>query len=112
MTITTNDSPETFTLQLSSQGSFNCNVDWGEGSEEVITAYDDEHISHEYATAGTYTVKVRGIFLGMVWNNGGDKLNVDEIQQWGCLTNLPAVGVVRYGMVRVCKYDKYSNGPV
>ncbi len=55
-------------------------VDWGDGVVEVdVTG----NATHEYATAGTYTVKIIGDFPRIYFNNSGDKDNILTIEQWG-----------------------------
>jgi surface protein len=39
--------------------------------------------THDYGTAGTYTVAIRGTFPQIYFNNGGDKLKILSIEQWG-----------------------------
>lgn len=40
-------------------------------------------ITHNYGTAGTYTVCIRGTFPQIYFNNKGDKLKILEVKQWG-----------------------------
>ncbi|MDR9418276.1 BspA family leucine-rich repeat surface protein [Gracilimonas sp.] len=40
---------------------FNFRVDWGDGNEETVTG-DDPDRSHLYIEAGTYTVRISGVF--------------------------------------------------
>ncbi|KUJ59173.1 hypothetical protein AR687_24510, partial [Flavobacteriaceae bacterium CRH] len=63
---------------------YNYDVDWNNDG-----TYDDfgltGNITHDYGTAGTYTVVIRGDFPRIYFNNGGDKLKILDIQQWGSI---------------------------
>lgn len=68
------------------QGTYNCVVDWGDGTSDVITTYNDPAWTHTYPTAGTYTVKITGQFEGFYGDyilraTDGEKLL--SIEQWG-----------------------------
>jgi uncharacterized protein (TIGR02145 family) len=60
--------------------SYNYSVDWGDGSTStgVTTA-----ITHTYATAGTYTVKISGLFPSIYFSASGDRLKLLEVKNWG-----------------------------
>jgi len=73
-----------FTLPLES--SFNgvtANVDWGDGNTDTITAYNQSEITHTYSSSGTYTIKITNALRAWQFNNGGDKLKILDIQNWG-----------------------------
>lgn len=67
---------------------YNYDVDWGDGTTDTgLTGTT----THTFAGGiGTYTVKISGIFPRIQFNNGGDKLKLLEIQNWGTIawTNL------------------------
>lgn len=47
-------------------GTYNATIDWGDGSPlSVITVSGDPDLSHTYASAGTYQVRISGIFQGI-----------------------------------------------
>ena len=82
--ITTTTSPQTFTIPCQNVGTFNATIDWGDGSPtSSITAYNDADLSHSYATAGQYTITITGTFPNIYFNNGGDRLLVDEVVDLG-----------------------------
>lgn len=60
-------------------------VDWGDGSTDIIQSASDPARIHTYDTAGTYTVKISGILDGWCFNNTGDRLKMLEITQWGSM---------------------------
>ena len=66
--------------------SFNgvtANIDWGDGSTDSITAYNQSEVTHTYSTSGTYEIKISSALRGFVFNNGGDKLKILNISNWG-----------------------------
>jgi surface protein len=82
--ITTTGSPQTFTIPCENAGTFNATIDWGDGgATSSITAYNDADLAHSYATAGQYTITITGTFPNIYFNNGGDKLLVDEVVDLG-----------------------------
>ena len=74
---------KTFVLPLVDDGSINFTVDWGDDDTDTITAYDQAEITHIYGATGTYTVKLEGTIRGFKFNNGGDKLKILNISNWG-----------------------------
>ena len=74
---------DTFVLPFSSTGSYNCVVDWGDSSTSTITTYNDAALTHVYSTSGTYQISISGYFGGLYFNNGGDKLKLSTVDQWG-----------------------------
>jgi surface protein len=60
-------------------------VDWGDGSTNIIQSATDPARIHTYDSAGTYTVKISGILDGWAFNNGGDRLKFLTIEKWGMM---------------------------
>ncbi len=73
------------TLPLISSGTYNFVVDWGDGSNNTITSYNQSEITHTYAANGEYTINILGIIKGFQFNNGGDKDKIINISDWGSL---------------------------
>jgi len=73
------------TLPLQSGGDYNFFVDWGDGSNDTITDGDQLEKTHTYTSEGVYTINITGKIIGWCFYNGGDRLKILEIQQWGCL---------------------------
>lgn len=71
------------TVPTVSSGSYNCVVDWGDGTSSTITTYNDAAWTHTFPIAGTYTVTITGTFYGFSFNNGGDKLKILSVLRWG-----------------------------
>jgi surface protein len=82
---TTAEDGDTIMLPLESTGTYNFNVNWGDGSAvETITSWTAA--SHTYATAGDYTIEIGGTIIG--WRFNGDisqAYKFKQILQWGVL---------------------------
>jgi len=70
-------------LPLISSGAYNFLVDWGDGTTNYITVYNQAETLHTYSTAGTYTVTIYGLCNGIRFNNGGDLTKIINITAWG-----------------------------
>lgn len=69
-----------FTIPTTETG-YNYDVDWGDGNTDTGITGD---ITHTFTGGvGTYTVKIKGDFPRIYFNDGGDKLKLLEIQSWG-----------------------------
>jgi surface protein len=73
------------TLPLVSSGSYNMTVDWGDGTTDTITSYNQSEVTHTYYGEGTYLVSISGSCQGWQFDNGGDKEKILFINNWGCL---------------------------
>ncbi|MCY3411519.1 MAG: BspA family leucine-rich repeat surface protein [Candidatus Heimdallarchaeota archaeon] len=71
------------TLPLRSGYTYSFDVNWGDGSTDTITSYDQAEVTHTYAAEGIYTIQLTGVIGGWLFNNAGDKLKIIEISQWG-----------------------------
>lgn len=63
-------------------GGYNYDVDWdndGIYDQMGITG----NVTHDFGVAGTYTIRVRGAFPRIYFNNGGDRLKLLTVAQWG-----------------------------
>lgn len=71
----------TITLPLNSgNGStFNCMVDWGDGTSSTVISATDANRVHTYAVDGTYDVEIRGTCEGWSFSNGGSKLKFTKV---------------------------------
>ncbi|OXB16858.1 hypothetical protein B0A68_05330, partial [Flavobacterium reichenbachii] len=63
---------------------YNYDVDWNNDG-----VYDQfgvtGSVTHDYSTAGTYQAAIRGAFPRIYFNNGGDRLKILTIDQWGSI---------------------------
>jgi len=71
------------TLPLESGGTYNFVVDWGDSSNSTVTLWTQN--THTYAISGNYTVTITGTINGFRFDNGGDKLKLSNIANWGPL---------------------------
>jgi hypothetical protein len=55
-------------------------VDWGDGTIETNLTGTQ---THTYASIGTYDVRVSNGITSCIFNNGGDRLKLLEVKQWG-----------------------------
>ncbi len=70
---------------------YNFNVDWGDGQDDDITAFDDATRAHTYATAGTYIVSITGTIEAYsnvdILAGGGGPTHyrpwLDKVTNWG-----------------------------
>ncbi len=53
-------------------GVYNCTIDWGDGTQDTITTWDDPKWTHTYAVEGEYNVKIQGQFEGFNFYLGWD----------------------------------------
>ena len=72
-------------LPLVSTGTYNFIVDWGDGNSSVIRTWNDLETTHTYSIPGTYTLEIKGICIGWVFNNTGDRLKILSVTSWGGL---------------------------
>jgi hypothetical protein len=69
-----------FTLPTTT-GTYDYNIDWGDGVVENITSSASQ--THTYPVAGEYTIKISGTFPRIFFNNGGDRSKLLEIINFG-----------------------------
>jgi surface protein len=70
-------------LPLNSAGSYNFIVDWGDGSTDRITTWNQAETTHTYASAGVYQLTITGTIRGFGFVNAGDRLKLLSIFRWG-----------------------------
>ncbi len=70
-------------LPLVSTGIYNFVVEWGDGTQDTITAWNATAATHTYSAAGTYTVKMTGDFSKFIFNFSGDRQKILDISAWG-----------------------------
>ena len=72
-------------LPLTSNGTYKFSVDWGDGTSNNITGWNDAAATHTYSTAGVYTITITGKCRGWVFNNSEDRLKILSVSSWGTL---------------------------
>ncbi len=73
------------TLPLTSGGTYDFYVAWGDGSTDHITSYNQAEVTHTYAQAGTKSVSITGTITGWRFNAQGDRLKLLDVSTWGPL---------------------------
>jgi len=68
---------------LSTGGTYNFTVEWGDGTSNLITSGTQAERIHTYASAGVYDIKISGLLRGWRFANTGDRLKILEIKNWG-----------------------------
>ena len=58
-------------------------VDWGDGTSDTITTPTQAEALHTYASSGTYTIQITNEVQRWEFLNGGDKLKILDISNWG-----------------------------
>jgi surface protein len=89
-----------FALPFISTGNYSCSVNWGDGSSNIITSWNDPNTRHAYATPSAYTItisSIRGGLTGWRFNNGGDRWKLMGITKWGNLRLGTNEGSYLYG---------------
>jgi surface protein len=74
-----------FMMPLISSGSYNAIVNWGDGSSDTITSYNQQEVTHTYSSAGQYEISIEGTLQGWQFSNAGDRLKMLDVKQWGVL---------------------------
>jgi surface protein len=73
-------------LPLESSGTYNFTVDWGDGSQDTITTWNQAQTTHTYATAGTYTLSIVGVIEGFRFaQSNQDRNKILSISTFGNL---------------------------
>ncbi len=76
-------------LPLVSTGTYSMTVDWGDGTSDTITTWNQPERRHTYSTPGDYTVTIRGTCRG--WRffvssaNLQDHLKILNVSRWKAL---------------------------
>lgn len=85
-------------LPLILAGTYNMRVEWGDGNQDTITAWNAAATTHTYSSGGTYTIKITGICNGWVFANTGDRLKILSVSSWGGLK----IGTTQGGYFQGC----------
>jgi hypothetical protein len=78
---------DSHTLPLASGGTFDFVIDWGDGTSDHITAYDQAEITHSYTLAGVYTRRISGV-ASSIGYDAADALSKSQ------LTKVLQLGVI------------------
>ena len=76
---------DSITLPLSDGGYYDFTVNWGDGSEDHITSYNQSEVTHQYSSTGIYNISITGGITGWKFNGVGDRLKILDVSRWGPL---------------------------
>lgn len=83
-----------FQLPLLTNGYYNFHIDWGDGTSDLISAYNDAAVTHTYSAGGTYDIVITGDLRGWGFPDPGrtseDHSKITDLKQFGCM--LPTDG--------------------
>jgi surface protein len=78
-------------LPLVSNGEYNFNVDWNDGTTDTITSWNQPESTHTYIIPGIYELKITGQIKGFnfysqyIASGKMDSIKLMEIKNWGPL---------------------------
>ena len=70
---------ETITIPTTGAG-YDYDIDWGDGYRDGGV---HGNATHSYVTPGTHTIAISGDFPRIFFNNSGDRMKIQSIEQWG-----------------------------
>jgi hypothetical protein len=68
-------------LNTSSTSTYNFTVNWGDGTEDIITAHDQQELLHTYSNPGIYTITILGTCPFIYSIN--DSIKLISVDQYG-----------------------------
>lgn len=77
---TLGDGVDQITLLLRIGYTYDFDLNWGDGTIDNITTYNQTELTHDYATGGEKTVTITGTMQGIRFRNLGDKDKLTAIQ--------------------------------
>jgi surface protein len=78
-------------LPLINGGTYNFVVDWGDGTQDTITSWNQAETLHTYASSGIYTLAIEGTILewsffeSFIYFGVSDSIKLTSISSWGSL---------------------------
>jgi surface protein len=71
-------------LPLIASGTYNFRVEWGDGTSDVITTWNQAAVTHTYTTAGFKRISIVGTLIGWeFFTANSDRLKITSVDQWG-----------------------------
>ena len=78
MTWRTTTPNETITIPTHPDETYNYEVDW-----EGLGVFEEPTTTHTYSEPGDHTIRIRGTFPRIYFNDGSEKDKIQSIDQWG-----------------------------
>lgn len=72
-------------LPLESAGTYDFQVDWGDGTSSIIKTWNQAEVTHTYAASGVYIIQIKGIIVGFAFKSSGDRRKIIDVSNWGVL---------------------------
>ena len=94
-----------FVLPLFNTETYDFLIEWGDGTYDEITAWNQAELTHYYAEEGEYTVAIHGRCPRLYFNNTGDKAKLISITQGGDLSQSATQTSAFYGCVNLVSVD-------
>ena len=77
---------DTVVLPLVADGTYDFDIDWGDGNRDTISGHDQSEVTHQYSDTGIYTIQlVANDMVGWQFDDSGDDDKLVEIMEWGPL---------------------------
>lgn len=70
-------------LPLINSASYDFTVNWGDGTSDIITAWDQPEVTHTYPSAGLYTISITGNPVLFYFFGATDRLKITNISSFG-----------------------------
>ena len=77
-----------FRLPLIAASNINATVNWGDGTSDNITSYNQSETTHTYSSQDTYDITIEGVIDGWQFSDatvGGDRAKIQLIEKYGTL---------------------------
>ena len=74
--------PNHYNLPFGLDFAYDCFIEWGDGSTDTITAYNDAAVIHDYGVGAQFQIKIHGSFEGFD-HVGADDEKILSVDQWG-----------------------------
>jgi hypothetical protein len=92
--------------------SYNCTVNWGDGTITTVTSYNDPNATHTYSANGTYNIEIRGTCEGWSINGSSIAPQILAVVYWG---KFPAFNGFKYlsgGFNGCTNLTSIASGPI
>ena len=75
-----------FFLPLQNGGTYNFDINWGDGTTDTITSYNQPEAWHTYSVAGIYNIEITGTLIKwQMFFSNNDSKKILNISNWGDL---------------------------
>jgi surface protein len=64
-------------------GTFNANIEWGDGANSTVTSWNDADMKHTYATAGDHVINITGNFPNVIFDGPSTRDQLTSVLQLG-----------------------------